>query len=74
VSDIHFDIRPAFAQHRDQSGTSWADLVDAWALSFELAVAKSESAIFAIALEKVGLEAGEVLMVGDRGPWDGAGG
>lgn len=72
VSDIHFDIRPGFAQHRDQSGTPWADLVDAWALSFELRLARPESAIFTIASKSSGSRPANAFMVGDLGPWDGA--
>jgi FMN phosphatase YigB (HAD superfamily) len=72
VSDIHVDLRPAFAQQANPDGSSWADLVDAWALSFELGVAKPDPAIFATALDQLGLPAQEVLMVGDRGAWDGA--
>src|SRR5690606_19053166 len=38
VSDIHVDLRPTFAAHPLPDGRSWADLVDTWALSFELGV------------------------------------
>ncbi|MGH3988202.1 MAG: HAD family hydrolase [Pseudonocardiaceae bacterium] len=72
LSDIHVDLRPAFARHHNADGSTWADLVDAWVLSFELGVAKPNPKIFAIALERLGLPAHEVLMVGDRGAWDGA--
>ena len=72
LSDIHFDLRPAFAEHRHPDGSSWADRIDAWALSYELGVAKPDPAIFASALDRLGLPAADVLMVGDRSGWDGA--
>lgn len=72
VSDIHVDLRPSFAAHRLPDGRSWADLVDTWALSFELGVAKPDPAIFRAALDGLGLPPEDVLMVGDRGAWDGA--
>lgn len=63
LSDIHFDIRPAFA-----------DLpVDSFVLSFEHGVVKPDPAIFRIALDGLGTEPGETLMVGDRSTHDGAG-
>jgi len=72
VSDIHVDLRPAFAERANSDGSSWADLVDAWALSYELGVAKPDPAIFEAALDRLDLPAEDVLMVGDRGAWDGA--
>ena len=72
VSDIHVDLRPVFAQHAVGDGRTWADLVDVWALSYELGVAKPDPAIFRFALDGLGLAPREVLMVGDRGAWDGA--
>ncbi len=72
VSDIHVDLRPVFAAQPNPDGSTWADLVDAWALSFELGVAKPDPAIFTHALTALGLAASDVLMVGDRGGWDGA--
>ncbi|WP_210728708.1 HAD family hydrolase [Cellulomonas septica] len=72
VSDIHVDLRPVFAAHPLPDGRTWADLVDVWALSFELGVAKPDPAIFRAALDGLGLPAADVLMVGDRGAWDGA--
>lgn len=71
VSDIHVDLRPVFAAHRLPDGRTWADVVDAWALSFELGVAKPDPAIFRAALDGLALPASDVLMVGDRGGWDG---
>lgn len=72
VSDIHVDLRPVFAQQNNPDGSNWAVLVDAWALSYELGVAKPDPAIFTAALDRLGLPAEQVLMVGDRGAWDGA--
>lgn len=72
VSDIHVDLRPAFAARRLPDGTSWADLIDVWVLSFEVGVAKPDQRIFETALQRLGLPAEQVLMVGDRGGWDGA--
>ena len=72
VSDIHVDLRPVFAAHRLPDGTPWADLVDAWVLSFEEGVAKPDPRVFETALRRLGLQPHEVLMVGDRGGWDGA--
>ena len=71
VSDIHVDLRPTFATHLLPDGRSWADLVHTWALSFELGVAKPDPAIFRAALDGLGMPASDVLMVGDRGCWDG---
>ncbi|MER5265279.1 HAD-IA family hydrolase [Actinosynnema sp. NPDC002837] len=63
LSDIHFDIRPAFG-----------DLpVDSFVLSFEHGVVKPDPAIFRIALRELGAEPEETLMVGDRSTHDGAG-
>ncbi|MEU4763265.1 HAD-IA family hydrolase [Actinosynnema sp. NPDC023794] len=63
LSDIHFDIRPAFA-----------DLpVDSFVLSFEHGVVKPDPAIFRIALRELDTAPEETLMVGDRSTHDGAG-
>jgi FMN phosphatase YigB (HAD superfamily) len=72
VSDIHVDLRPVFAARRLPDGRSWAELVHTWALSFELGVAKPDPAVFRSALARIDLPASDVLMVGDRGAWDGA--
>lgn len=71
VSDIHVDIRPAFASHTTADGRTWADLVELWALSYELGVAKPDPRIFRYALDRLNLPARDVLMVGDRAAWDG---
>ncbi|WP_367137236.1 HAD family hydrolase [Saccharothrix sp. HUAS TT1] len=63
LSDIHFDLRPAF------DGLP----VDSFVLSFEHGVVKPDPAIFRIALDDLGVAAEEALMVGDRATHDGAG-
>ncbi len=72
VSDIHVDLRPVFAAHEAGDGRTWADLVDVWALSYEVGAAKPDPAIFRSALDRLDLAPHDVLMVGDRGGWDGA--
>jgi FMN phosphatase YigB (HAD superfamily) len=63
LSDIHFDIRPAFG-----------DLpVDSFVLSFEHGVVKPDPAIFRLALRELGTAPEETLVVGDRATHDGAG-
>ncbi|WP_433263142.1 HAD family hydrolase [Actinosynnema sp. CS-041913] len=63
LSDIHFDIRPAF------DGLP----VDSFVLSFEHGVVKPDLTIFRIALAELGTSPEETLMVGDRATHDGAG-
>jgi HAD superfamily hydrolase (TIGR01509 family) len=65
VSDIHFDVRPTLAAQ------GIGELIDAYVLSFEHGVQKPDPRIFAIALEAVGAEPEETLMVGDRASSDG---
>ncbi|MFF5207303.1 HAD family hydrolase [Streptosporangium sp. NPDC000396] len=72
VSDIHFDIRPCFADRRTTRGTRWSEFIHTWVLSYELGIAKPDPSVFAVALERLGFTAEEVLMVGDRAGWDGA--
>ncbi|MBW0255703.1 HAD family hydrolase [Cellulomonas sp. PS-H5] len=72
VSDIHVDLRPAFAAQPAPGGGSLADLVGAWALSYEVGAAKPDPRIFGAALDGLGVDAADALMVGDRGAWDGA--
>lgn len=66
LSDIHFDIRPAFA------AVELGDCIDAYALSYELGVQKPDPMIFRRALELLGTAPAETLMVGDRAAYDGA--
>lgn len=60
LSDIHFDIRPAFIE------ADLSQLVDGYVLSFEIHAQKPDPVIFAAALDAVGCSADETLMVGDR--------
>jgi HAD superfamily hydrolase (TIGR01509 family) len=65
VSNIAFDIRPAFA-------TIGADVhVDEFVLSFEVGAVKPDPAIFTTALERLGVTAAESVMVGDSDEADG---
>jgi HAD superfamily hydrolase (TIGR01509 family) len=66
VSDIHFDLRPEFA------AAGFGGLVDAFVLSFEHGVQKPDRRIFEIALDALGVDAADALMVGDRAAHDGA--
>jgi HAD superfamily hydrolase (TIGR01509 family) len=65
VSDIHFDLRPAFA------AAGLAEAVDVFALSFEQGVQKPDPAIFRVTLDGLGATPEETLMVGDRQRPDG---
>ena len=64
VSDIHVDIRRAFAA----AGLP----VDVFTLSFEQGVQKPDPAMFSRTLTALGLEPAEALMAGDRSRPDGA--
>lgn len=66
LSDVHFDLRPAF------TAAGLDGLVDAFVLSFEQGVQKPDPAMFAAALAATGATADETLMVGDRSGPDGA--
>ncbi|KGI66767.1 HAD-IA family hydrolase [Mycobacterium rufum] len=65
VSNIAFDIRPAF----ERIGA--AGDVDAFVLSFELGAVKPDPAIFTAALDRLGVAADRALMVGDSDEADG---
>ncbi|MFC9438052.1 HAD family hydrolase [Nocardia sp. NPDC057030] len=65
VSNIAFDIRPAFVS-RD-----WDRYVDAFALSFEIGAVKPDPRIFAATLAKLGVEPDAALMIGDSAEADG---
>lgn len=65
VSDIHFDLRPEFAQ------LGLDRFVDHFVLSFEHGVQKPDSRIFTLALDLLDVHASEALMVGDRAARDG---
>ena len=63
VSNIAFDFRPAFAAigaHADE-----------FVLSFEVGAVKPDPRIFEIALERLGVDANEAVMVGDSEEADG---
>lgn len=64
VSNIAFDIRPAFVAA--QTGA------DHFVLSFEVGVVKPDRRIFEIALDRLGVDAADAVMVGDSEENDGA--
>jgi HAD superfamily hydrolase (TIGR01509 family) len=64
VSNIAFDIRPAFR-------TAGAE-ADEFVLSFEVGVVKPDPRIFRVALQRLGVAADEAVMVGDSQENDGA--
>lgn len=65
VSNIPFDLRPIFARH------GIGDLIDAYALSFEVGVIKPDPTIFHAALDPIGVAPSDALMVGDSEEADG---
>lgn len=65
LSDIHFDLRPAF------HAAGLAGVIDVFVLSFEQGLQKPDPALFAHALVALGTPAHETLMVGDRSRPDG---
>lgn len=65
LSNIAFDIRPAFAAH------GLADYVDEFVLSFEVGAIKPDPAIFSTLLERLGVAPENALMVGDSAEADG---
>ena len=65
VSNIAFDIRPAFAR------LGIADDVDEFVLSYEVGAVKPTAEIFQTALARVGVAAEDALMVGDSEEADG---
>jgi HAD superfamily hydrolase (TIGR01549 family) len=66
VSDIHFDLRPAF------TAAGLDDCIDSYLLSYEHGVQKPDAEIFHIALRDLAVAPAEALMVGDRATHDGA--
>ena len=66
LSDIHFDIRPSFAN------AGLLELVDVFALSYERGLMKPNPAFFSGCLHDLGLDSAQTLMVGDRATHDGA--
>jgi HAD superfamily hydrolase (TIGR01509 family) len=65
VSNIAFDVRPAF----HAIGTGYH--VDEFVLSFEVGAIKPDPAIFETALSRLGVEAEHAVMVGDSDEADG---
>jgi HAD superfamily hydrolase (TIGR01509 family) len=65
VSNIAFDIRPAF------QALGVADYVAEFVLSFEVGAVKPDAAIFETALTRLGVEAAHAVMVGDSDEADG---
>ena len=66
LSDIHVDLRPDFV------AAGLDEFIDAYVLSFEVGVQKPDPRIFEIALDALGVDAADTLMVGDRATHDGA--
>ncbi|QUG99789.1 HAD-IA family hydrolase [Saccharopolyspora erythraea] len=66
ISNIAFDIRPAF----ERLGV--AGLVDEFVLSYLEGVIKPDPKIFLRAAERLGVEPGDALMIGDHEDVDGA--
>jgi HAD superfamily hydrolase (TIGR01509 family) len=65
VSNIAFDVRPAFVT------LGVADCVDEFVLSYEVGAVKPDAAIFETALSRLGVEAANAVMVGDSDEADG---
>src|SRR5262245_59461234 len=65
VSNIAFDVRPAFA------ALGVEEYVDEFGLSFEVGAVKPNAAIFETALTRLGVDARHALMVGDSDEADG---
>jgi HAD superfamily hydrolase (TIGR01509 family) len=65
VSNIAFDVRPAF------EAIGIADYVDEMVLSFEVGAVKPDAAIFETALARLGVDAAHAMMVGDSDEADG---
>jgi HAD superfamily hydrolase (TIGR01509 family) len=65
VSNIAFDVRPAF------QAIGAADDVDEFVLSFEVGAVKPNAAIFETALERLAVAAEHAVMVGDSEEADG---
>lgn len=65
VSNIAFDVRPAFAS------IGAAAFVDEFVLSYEVGAVKPDPAIFETALQRLGVDAAHAVMVGDSDEADG---
>ncbi|WP_201298110.1 HAD family hydrolase [Nocardia sp. CY41] len=66
LSNIHFDIRPCFAE------AGLLPSIETFVLSNEHGIQKPDPAIFRLALGELGTRAEQTLMVGDRPARDGA--
>ncbi|BBX04785.1 haloacid dehalogenase [Mycolicibacterium moriokaense] len=65
VSNIAFDVRPAF------ESLGAAEFVDEFVLSFEVGAIKPDAAIFETALGRLGVDPAHAVMVGDSDEADG---
>jgi HAD superfamily hydrolase (TIGR01509 family) len=65
VSNIAFDVRPAFQT------LGVAGCVDEFVLSFEVGAVKPQPRIFTVALDRLGIRARDTVMVGDSQEADG---
>jgi len=65
VSNIAFDVRPAFVS------IGAFDYVDEFVLSFEVGAIKPDAAIFETTLARLGVDAAHAVMVGDSDEADG---
>jgi FMN phosphatase YigB (HAD superfamily) len=65
LSDIHFDVRPAFTD------AGLGALLDVFTLSFEHGRQKPDPVLFTDTLDRLGTSARRTLMVGDRSGPDG---
>lgn len=65
VSNIAFDVRPAF------EAIGATDDVDEFVLSFEVGAVKPDPAIFQTALDRLGVQGARAVMVGDSEEADG---
>ena len=65
VSNIAWDVRPAFA------AIGATEYVDEFVLSFEVGAVKPDAAIFETALDRLGVDAANAVMVGDSDEADG---
>ena len=65
VSNIAFDVRPAF------ESIGAAEFVDEFVLSYEVGAVKPDAAIFRTALDRLGVRAQRTVMVGDSDEADG---
>ncbi|MGV8966854.1 MAG: HAD family hydrolase [Cellulomonas sp.] len=66
LSDIHFDLRPAF------TAAGFGDCVKVFTLSFEQGFQKPDPRMFHRTLSALGVRPADTLMVGDRSGPDGA--